>query len=60
VRSALAQIQEPGSTGGEARGGRGLGTKEVAMTDKQRRWLYVVVTAIIGGAVGFLLLWALG
>jgi hypothetical protein len=30
------------------------------MTDAQQRWLYVIVAAIIGGAVGFFLLWALG
>jgi hypothetical protein len=26
----------------------------------QRRWLYVIAAAIVGGAVGFLFLWALG
>ena len=31
--AGLAQIQEPGSTGGEARGGRGLGT--IGMTDRR-------------------------
>jgi hypothetical protein len=36
-----------------------VGSREVAMTDAQRRWLYVIVAAIIGGAVGFLFLWAL-
>jgi hypothetical protein len=32
--SRLAQVQEPGGTGGEARGGRGLEEKEVAIVDK--------------------------
>jgi nitrogen fixation-related uncharacterized protein len=32
----------------------------MAMTDAQRRWFYLIVAAIVGGAVGFLFLWALG
>jgi hypothetical protein len=29
----------------------------MAMTDKQRRWLYVLIAAVVGGAGAFLLLW---
>jgi hypothetical protein len=54
------KFKNPGSTGGKARGRRGLEQRQVAMTEDQRRWLYIFVLAIIGGAVAFLILWGLG
>src|SRR5262245_3323404 len=34
--------------------------RAMAMTDEQRRWLFVRAAAIVGGAGTFLLLWWLG
>ena len=31
--------------------------RTMAMTDEQRRWVYIIVAAAIGGAGGFLLQW---
>ena len=47
--------------GGEARGRGGLGQTEVAMTDDQRRSLYILLAAVIaGGSIAFLSMWWFG
>jgi hypothetical protein len=51
TRRELGAKSDGGDLGGVALGGA------MVMTDTQRRWLYVLAAAMVGGAGAFLLLW---
>jgi hypothetical protein len=44
------KMKNPSAPGGEARGRRGLGQREVAMTTTQRQWADVILAGITGAA----------
>jgi hypothetical protein len=58
---AVAEASSPGTSSRNSRPRRPLWcctpARAMAMTDEQRRWLYVLAAAIVGGAGAFLLLW---
>jgi hypothetical protein len=57
----LAEDEESGLRGSEARRGRGMEQRGVAMTEDQRRSLYIILAAAIaGGSIASLSMWWLG
>ena len=51
----LAQDEEPGSAGREARSGRGLGTGRVAIKETAKTLLVVAVLAVLAAATAFMM-----